>query len=68
MASFRFAKTSSIFGVCLKSLIFLWGNLSGQVFLGSTEQMLGPSLCSRKKSEYSPLGFDDSILVMQIDR
>ena len=32
------------------------GDLSDQVFLGvgGTEQMLVPSLCSRKKSEYPP--------------
>ena len=39
----------------------LWGNLSGQAFFffffffwggGGTEQMLGPSLCSSRKSEY----------------
>ena len=27
-------------------------DLSNQVFFEGTEQMLGPSLCSRKKSEY----------------
>ena len=62
-----FAKTSSILGVCLISLaffffffffFFFWGggggNLSGQVFLGGTEQMLGPSLCSRKSHSTPP--------------
>ena len=45
-----------IFWVCLKSLIFFFwggGDMSDQVF-GGTEQILGPSLCSRKKSEYHP--------------
>ena len=32
------------------------GNLSSQVIFGGTEQMMGPSLCSRKMSRVHSLG------------
>ena len=44
MIFFWVAKISNIFLGCLKFLIFFYGE----------GQMLGPSLCMQKKSEYPP--------------
>ena len=46
-----FSKISSTFGSMLEIPDIFWGDLSDPVFLGGTEQMLGPNLCIRKKSE-----------------
>ena len=49
-----FAKISSIFGGMFEIPDIFGGSLSAQVFFFcGTGQTLGPSLCSRKKSEYS---------------
>ena len=49
-----YTKISIIFGVCIKYPISFGGTPSDQIFFGGTEQMLGPSLCIPKNSEYPP--------------